>query len=62
MERTQMFERWYDKNRDDFIKEFIEDNREIVRTDEDEQDVENNQAFQDWVDELFEEYLVEIAD
>lgn len=54
-EMTQDFEKWYDLQRDELIERFTEENPEIIRTDEDGQDIENKQQFQDWTDEQFKE-------
>ena len=48
---------WFDKNIDKLIQQFTSENPEIIQTDEDEQDIENNQQFQDWCDEEYKKVI-----
>ena len=50
------FEDWYDLERDRLIQQFTEENPDVIRTDEDGQDIENNQRFIDWTEEEYENY------
>jgi len=48
------FNKWYEKKFDYLKGLFIKDNLDTIHTSEDEQEIENNQQFQDYVDLQFE--------
>ena len=55
--QLQTFEVWYEEQRDQLITQFADDNPEIMRTDDDYDDVENKGVFQDFTEEEYTKYL-----